>query len=132
MRILKLAAAAGVCAVLSGLAALYGQLQTLPPTDGLYGSSVVRALRDPFILDVWLLAVTLGGVVGFLCALPILWRVRLDRALLFVLIPSVLTAFVAGAAVGLLATFCVLVVGLVMMIACRVRPEWILSDPLTF
>jgi hypothetical protein len=93
VRVLALALGALLCAVMAGLAALYVQGRSLPPSDGAYGMTLWETLKDPFVRIVWGGLVIAAAVIGFLLALPLLWRSDLRKA-----VPAVILATVATAA----------------------------------
>ena len=93
IRVLALALGALLCALLAGLAALYVQGKSLPPSDGAYGMTLWETLHDPAVQVVWGMLVGAGAVIGFLLALPLLWRSDLRKA-----VPAVILATVAAAA----------------------------------
>ena len=123
LRVLQLVLSAAACALVAGLAALYVQGELLPPTDGAYGMTLWETLQDPFVRDVWSISVALAGGVGVLFALPLLWRVRLVRA-----VPVVAAASTVGSVLFAmafpLAMGAGLAGGVVAMFWCRTRPEW--------
>jgi hypothetical protein len=126
-RVLVLAGNSLLCAVLSGLAALFTHLRTLPPSNLAYGKSVGDLLADPFVIAVWMRLVLLGAVLGLVFSLTILWRVKLLKALLVIDAVTVVSAAVSGAFSLVLSPLLALAGGIVAMICCRRQAGWSLD-----
>jgi len=87
MRVAALALSVLVCAVLSGLVALFVWGQTLSPSKG-----VLDSLAEPWLRDIWL-GLTLGSALfGVAASLLMLWDVNLVKAVPFVLFITVAVA----------------------------------------
>ena len=123
-----LAISAAGCAALSGLAALYVLIQSLPPSDEAYGMSVLEFLGDPFVRVLWVPFTFGPAFIGFMASLWALWRVRLTRALPLILIMTVAAAAIAARANIVLAVPVALVVSLATMDWCHSRTSWALRD----
>jgi len=99
-RNVRIVAASLLVAILSGLAALWGLLVSLPPTDGAYGQGVMGTLLDPFVLMVWLPLVCVGWIVGSVLGLLLLRPTNLARSLPLVGALAVATSAVMAASVS--------------------------------
>ena len=122
-RVLALAFGSLVCALLTGLAALFSHGRSLPPSDGAYGMTLWESLHDPFVFIVWGQLVIAGAVIGFLLALPLLWRSDLRKAVPTVILATV-AASAASASLGVLASVgTALSIGIAVMLAFRLHPR---------
>lgn len=121
---MALAASALATAFASGVAALYVQGRSLPPTDGAYGQSVWQTLADPFVTMLFVPFALGAGLVGFVASLFLLWRVDLTRAVPVVALATITSAAIMGWVFTPGSPVISLAIGLLTMELCGHCSRW--------
>ncbi|MFT4710562.1 MAG: hypothetical protein ACI8Q9_001691 [Planctomycetota bacterium] len=123
-RLFSMAVGSLACGVATGLVSLAVLGICLPDSDGASGQSPPHLLSNPFVLIVWGQVVLYASGIGFACAIPLLWRVQLDKVFPIVTCASVTAAALLTPISIALAVPGSLAAGLFVMVLARSRKHW--------